>query len=261
MESARIACDSWPKLRKDLLTALLASGLTVFGMVVLLLFARRIAGALVQPLGGLSLVGVAALGLFLAFVWRLGWQARSSQNSSWVPVLPGITLFVLLSVLSLPETANWALMLTWLAFLTGEAAWWWTAYSSLRQPQARRNVPPITRVSFERAAPEDTESTMPDDVFQSVTRSRAGNQERVSALLRVSFVRGQRTAVTHLAFCPPLCATPKLSAETTDGPEASVAITSSQPFGARLEIRLEGPESESCDVLVELQGHAPLAQG
>ena len=82
MESARIANVPWPAPRKDLLTALLASGLAAFALVVLLLLARRIAGALVQPLGGFSLVGIVGLGLLLAVGWRLGgaWGGTCNQS-------------------------------------------------------------------------------------------------------------------------------------------------------------------------------------
>jgi hypothetical protein len=262
MESARIVNVPWPAPRRELLTALLVGGLAALTVVVLLLLARRMAGALVQPLGGLELVAVASLGLLLTTGWRLGWQARGSSKSSLAraaPALPGIALFLLLCVLTLPGTAPWALMLTWLSFLAGETVWWWTAYATLRPPATRGTVPPGS--IFQPAAVDhdaSNESPLPSDLFQQITRYQEGEQERVAVMLRISFSAGQRVAVAHVAFCPPLFGITQLAAETTDGPSATVAITHSQSFGVRLEVRLEEPADEVCAVVVEVEGHSPL---
>lgn len=263
MESARIANLSWLGLRRDLLTALLASGLAAFALVVLLLLARRMAGALVQPLGGFSLVGIVGLGLLLTAGWRLGWQARGKPIGSWAlaaPVLPGIALFLLLCVLSLPGTTNWALMLTWLAFFSAEAAWWWTAYSSQRPTAAPRSVPSESAVGQRTARPmiASDQGSLPENVFQQITRSREADQERVAVMLRIPFAAGQRMEVAHVAFCPPLSGIPELAAEATDGPSATVTITKPKSFGARLEVRLEEAAEEACTVVVEAEGCVPL---
>ncbi len=263
MESARTGEVPWPAIRRDLLTALLASGLAAFSAVVLLLLARRIAGALVHPLAGFALIGVGGLGLLVTLGWRLGWQARGQRASPFeliAPVFPGIALFTLLSVLSLPGTANWALMLTWLAFLTGEAAWWWAAYSSQRPRVVNRSIPAngpqAASFSALRDDTADQEGSLPQAVFQQITRSREGEQEHIAVMLRIPFAAGQRTAVTHVAFCPPLEKIPVLAVEVADGPEATVAITNPQTFGTRLEVRLAEPAEDACEVVVEISGRA-----
>ncbi|MGI8982667.1 MAG: hypothetical protein ACR2FY_25825 [Pirellulaceae bacterium] len=244
------------------MTALLMSGLAAFWVVVLLLLARRLAGALVQPLEGFSLLAVTGLVILLGLGWRLGWQARGRQESSWAlvaPALPGIALLMFLCALSLPGTASWALMLTWLAFLTGEAAWWWTAYSALKHPVARSSVPPRAVAGpIAESEVEAGDGSLPNDVFQQITRFREGEQERVTVMLRISFSPRQRIAVAHVAFCPPLSGMPELVAEVTDGPSATVAITNPQPFGARLEVRLEEAADEACVVVVEVEGQSRL---
>ena len=267
METARIARTTWLGLCRDLLTALLVSGLAAMAVVVLLLLTRRMAGALVEPLGGFSLVAITGLGLLLVFGWRLGWQSRGGRLSSLAlvaPALPGVALFTLLCVLSLPGTASWSLMLAWLAFLIGEVVWWWTAYSSQAHPVAGRTVLATVSVVSERASQEDVEcnpGSLPKDAFQQVTRFQDGDQERVAVMLRVPFAAGQRVTVTHVAFCPPLCGIPELAAEVMDGSPATVAITSPQTFGVRLEVRLDEPADEPCAVEVELAGetHQPNA--
>lgn len=259
MESARAINASWLSLRRDLLTALLISSLAAFALVVMLLLTRRVTGALAQPLGGFSLVGVAGLGLVLVGAWRLGWQARGSRHSylaQAVPVLPGVSLFLLICVLSLPGTVNWALMLSWLAFFTCEAAWWWAAYSANKQLPARSRVSLSVPVdSTAEAEAENCDALVNGDVFQQITRSRDGELEHISALLRLTFSAGQRVAVSHLAFCPPLAEAPELEAEVTDGPDAAVTLTNIQTFGLRLELRLQEPVDETCEVMVEVAGH------
>lgn len=263
MESARAVNATWLSLRRDLLTALLVSGLAAFALVVVLLLVRRATGALVLPLGGLSLVGVAGTGLILVGIWRLGWQARGNGETYLAPaapVLPGAALFLLLCALSLPGTANWALMLTWLAFFTCEAAWWWAAYSANKQRVTGHAAPPsVPRNTPAAAESEPCDEPVGENVFQQITRSREGELERISAQLRLAFSVGQRVAVTHLAFCPPLAEVPELEAEVTDGPDASVALTNVQTFGLRLEVKLPEPMDEPCSVTVDVAGHTRSA--
>ncbi|MFN0019127.1 MAG: hypothetical protein ACKVP0_12760 [Pirellulaceae bacterium] len=260
METASFASIAWPPLRRDFVTAFLTSALTAFGAVVLVLLVRRIAGALVQPLSGLSLMGVAGLGLMLKTGWRLAWRARGNRQSSLdliAPVLPGIGMFVLLSVLSLPATPNWALMLTWLAFFTSEAVWWWTSYAAHNRPIAGRSQV-VTARRTELVEVDSLRGTLLGEIFQQITRCRDGEVERVMVLLRTPFAVGQRVAVTHVAFCPPLDDIPDLAAEVTDGPDATVTLTNIQSFGLRLEVRLEEPADEACAIVVEVAGHVAI---
>lgn len=257
MESARIIPFAHPGLRRDLLTALLISGLAAAGVVVVTLLVRRAAGAFVQPLGGFSLLAVAGLGLLLAAGWRMGWLARGEQQSTlslMALAVPGFAAFLMLCVLSLPGTANWALMLTWLGFFTAEAVWWWLAYAALRPSVTRSANRPSMVTEFVAGETEIAEAPLPSEVFQQVTRTREGDKEQIAVSIRVAFAAGQRIAVEHVAFCPPLLKTPKLAAEVLDGAVAAVSLTSIQPFGIRLEVRLEEPTDEACEVLVEVRG-------
>ena len=259
MESARVLNVDHAGLRRDLLTALLIGALGAAGLVVMTLLARRVAGGLVQPLGGFSMVAVTALGLLLATGWRKGWLARGKQESTLsllALAIPGFAAFLMLCVLSLPGTANWALMLSWLGFFTAEAVWWWLAYLELRPPVARSPVQPSNVTQVVPGETELAEAPLSHEVFQQITRTREGDAERIAVSLRVSFAAGQRVAVEHVAFCPPLRGIPKLAAEALDGPSATVSLTSIQPFGIRLEIRLDEPADEGCEVLVEVSGGA-----
>jgi hypothetical protein len=257
MESARFLPVAHPGLRRDLLTALLISGLAAAGVVVVTLLVRRTAGAFEHPLGGFSLLAVTGLGLLLATGWRMGWLARGNRQSTlslMALAVPGFAAFLMLCVLSLPGTASWALMLTWLAFFTAEAVWWWLAYAALRPPITRRPIQPGMVTELVAGETEIAGASLPSEVFQQVTRTRERDKEQIAVSIRVAFAAGQRVAVEHVAFCPPLLKTPKLAAEVLDGPDATVSLTSIQPYGIRVEIRLEEPTDEACEVLVEVRG-------
>ena len=293
MESVRILEGRSHALRKEFFTALLASGLCAFLLVAVILLMRRLAGALVQPLGGISLLAVASCGVLLAFGWRAGWvikgraeavplrqlmrrefwrtpvPTRGRNSLTALPLaIPGMAVFMLLCVLSLPGTPGWALMLTWLGFLVCETGWWWLAYLGTKTPHVAR--PTEARSAAAILAPpamtaldeeEIEEVPLPDSVFQQVTRSRDGDLERIAAHLRVEFAAGQRLAVAHVAFCPPLATIPDVAVEVTDGPDAAVNLTLIQPFGLRLEVRLEEPLDEPCEVTMEIIGGTKDAAG
>lgn len=257
MESVRFLPAAHPGLRRDLLTALLISSLSAAGLVVVTLLVRRAAGAFVLPLGGFSLLAVMGIGLLLAAGWRMGWLARGEQHSTpslMALAIPGFAAFLMLCVLSLPGTASWALMLTWLGFFTAEAVWWWLAYAALRPSVTGSATRPSMVTELVAGETEIAEAPLPREVFQQVTRRREEDKELIAVSIRVAFAAGQRIAVEHVAFCPPLLKTPKLAAEVLDGPNAAVSLTNIQPFGIRAEVRLEERADEACEVLVEVHG-------
>ncbi len=87
-------------------------------------------------------------------------------------------------------------------------------------------------------------------ITQQLVRSQdAAGGETISGILRAEFLRGQRTATVHVAFCPPLAALPALEVAQTDGPSARVKTVQLLPYGARFDIKLardaEAPASVS----------------
>ena len=84
------------------------------------------------------------------------------------------------------------------------------------------------------------------DVVQQMTRSvDEKKRETIAGYFRVSFDPGQRQQVVHIPFCPPLRNAPTVSVTALDGSEATLKTTTSERFGARVEIRLkQTPETE-----------------
>ena len=94
---------------------------------------------------------------------------------------------------------------------------------------------------------------------RSFNRSRASGRttaKSLHALVRAACEPGDRVAVVHLAFCPPLAHPPKLTAHVLDDSGAEAGITLAQPYGARIELRLPQPATAGQTVLVEVVGTA-----
>lgn len=61
--------------------------------------------------------------------------------------------------------------------------------------------------------------------------------ELIEGCARVDFGPGQKEAVMHLAFCPPLSAVPVVHGEDADGGELEIRAEAVHTFGARLAVR------------------------
>jgi hypothetical protein len=90
-------------------------------------------------------------------------------------------------------------------------------------------------------------------VLQELVRLRdAAGAESVRGTMLADFAPGQRHAVLHAGFCPPLERLPVVEAEAVDGPDAMVKVVQAFAHGARLEVRLAETCEEACTVTVEL---------
>ena len=133
----------------------------------------------------------------------------------------------------------------------------------LRSKSRRRSSGPRKpkRKSDPAASGEESEEVSPD-LLQQFTRLRTEDGgESIHALVRAHVPAGERLAVVHLALCPPLETTPKLTAHTIDS-EAEVKITQAETYGLRLEVRLPDTDTEPRQIVVEVLGEAsPLPVG
>lgn len=99
---------------------------------------------------------------------------------------------------------------------------------------------------------EEAETEFPAGYLQQMSRFRDHDGgEVIHGLLRAEFTAGQRVHHLHVAFCPPLPASPELSFEQVDGAEASVSAGQVESYGARLDLRLARPAQEGESAVVE----------
>jgi xanthosine utilization system XapX-like protein len=87
---------------------------------------------------------------------------------------------------------------------------------------------------------------LPTNVTQATWRSVAnGGTETVQGWERLVFQPGQRQAVAHVSFCPPLNWRPNVEVTLEPpAPNAKCKVTHAWPHGARIEVRLAGPPRE-----------------
>jgi hypothetical protein len=209
-------------------------------LMVLVLFARRLAGGLEPlPSGLLVMVGVSSACLMAA--WRFAWQRFASSEAGrrlatwWPPAL----LAVLALSLSVPGTPPLALVVFWL-LLAGE---------EIAAGMSRRAAATPRRTE---AAVLPQESELPADVSQQITRTIHYGVETLIVLLRVSFAAGQQTETVHVAFCPPLVGVATAKYERLRGVECEVKITSVETYGARLEAKRRGALQAADEAVLKL---------
>ena len=149
----------------------------------------------------------------------------------------------LLAALTMRGTPAWAIACAWFAF--GSFA--------LLLPLGTSRRLHLATPDFE----DDEVDAPPANLVQQYTRQRddAGG-ESLHAIAEAEIPAGERLAVLHLAFCPPLATAPQLTAHAIDADDAEVKITTAETYGVRLEVRLSATASQPRRVLVEVLGRA-----
>lgn len=104
-----------------------------------------------------------------------------------------------------------------------------------------------------KSSDEEASGASDEETIQQVFRVRdADGQEVVYAAVRADFLAGQRNAIVHVGFCPPLPATPHVEAAACHWPDVRVRVTQALPHGVRLDVRLGEPAEEACGVPIDL---------
>jgi hypothetical protein len=263
------------------LAALAASLLASFLAVAFVLTLRRLAGALVQPLGSFGLVSAGAICAAVTAVLRglplelsrhgpgtrysvLRTQYWSSPASACQPgstfdglafAIPGFASLLLLASLSLRGSPLGGLLAAWLLVIAAEAASWFTFYRQFpahEQSALLRGKP--VKVTEQPFLNDEREETVLPGLIQQMTRVREDQGESLHALIAAEIPGGDNLAVIHLAFCPPLASTPSLTAHALEVSDATIRITQAETFGTRIEVRVPKTVNEPRSVLVEVLG-------
>jgi len=220
--------DDW---RGAVAPALMAS-LVLALVVSCFLLARRASGALDTPLAPLQLT-IAAASLL---VWAVATRLRLRDGRvDWL-LATVLALFAVAFSFPGDRSIDW---LVWLAVFA--------AYGLIRP---RRSSPAIA--SDKRA----------EQIVQRLTRSRtADGCETIRGTLIAEFAPSERTAVIHVAFCPPFERLPSIECEAVDGPACDVKLAQVLHQGTRLEARLSHASTAAERVTIEIVAtdHPPLA--
>ena len=113
------------------------------------------------------------------------------------------------------------------------------------------SVTPLTSEARSRGLDEQEEDL--EEIVQQLFRVRdEQGREVVYGTLRADFQAGQRTAVVHVGFCPPLSHLPEIEAEAIPGSAARLRIVQAFAHGTRLEVRLAAPAEADCHVWIDM---------
>jgi hypothetical protein len=229
--------------------------------LALVMLVRRLGGAFDRPLGGLGIL-VAALTIEMAgwlvrrLVLSIKYEVLSTKSPIGFGIVSAHTVLVLAS-LTLRGTPVVGVFFAWLVLIAGEVV---QGLYFFRPELWRRWTVRRAAVSDSRSNPAAEEAEIPAGLVQQVTRVREGEGESLHALMQAEIPGGDRLAVLHLSFCPPLAEAPELTGHAVDAEGAEVRVTQAETFGARIEVRLPGEEAESRSVLVEVLGTIPRAR-
>jgi hypothetical protein len=161
--------------------------------------------------------------------------------------------------MTLPGTPAWAVFSAWFGLVAAEAGTWCLAGRLCSK--GSHAAPPGPAVAQKRPAAdaeETADAEIPVGLVQQITRIRRDGAETVHIVIQAEVPRGERLAVIHLAFCPPLDVSPELEAHAIDADDAEVRIALAETFGARLEVRLPHAATTVRQVLVEVLGSAAV---
>jgi hypothetical protein len=195
--------------RAAIAPALMASVVLVLA-VAMFLVARRLSGAFAESLAPVPLI-ITAIGLL---AWATAVRLRlGDRRVDWLLAMV-LALFAFACSFPGNRAVDWVV--------------WVTTFAAFALVPARRSSPAIGSESDKVAA-----------VLQQLTRSRtAAGCETIRGTLVAEFAAGERTAILHIAFCPPFEQLPTVEAEVAKGPACDVKLAQILHQGARLEARL-----------------------
>ena len=240
----------------ELLSAVLTPRATALAMAaamgafVLMIAERRLVGAAATPLHPLLLFTVLVTTIATAAGLRLliRLDAASTIGQQRLVVwAPRISLIVLAVALWTPGTPPWVGALVVTLAVAGEVLTTGrlTRIDSIARRGAwRRNAPssrPVRATDAAKIADERLRGTAADEGSIEQTTERCQLHDGGSLLrgrIRTSFKPGQRTAWSHVAFCPPFDHIPRLEFEQIHGPNARIKVGSLLPYGVRFELKL-----------------------
>lgn len=231
--------------------------------VGLLISARRLVGALANELPRdamlLTAVVMTAIVAFARIAWRRAFPLRRDGTSelAWGDQLVGwgSSLGLLFAAVGCCypayRTSDW---LIWLPMLVADQLW---RQSFFDAGQTRLRLAAGTDNLSDEAStvrfPKLTDEPQQNHIVQQLYRVRdEDGSEVIYGTLRADFQTGQRTAVLHVGFCPPLPYLPEIEAAALPGSDIRLKVAQALAHGARLDVRLSETPTEDCHVWIDM---------
>jgi hypothetical protein len=270
--------DAWHQNSRTATAVTVLSLVALLNAIGLLIVIRRLLGALSVDLPRDAMFLTAVVMIAMVAIARIAWRRAFPLRNcgllrlSWGDQIVGWGSSVGLALVALgccfPAYLNsdW---LIWLPMLAADQFLRQSFFDAghplmrLAEEPEKEEGDRSSTVSFPATA-QPTKHTKPaqrrqEDVVQQLYRVRnEDGSELIYGTLRADFQTGQRTAVLHVGFCPPLPYLPEIEAEAQSGSEAKLRIVQSLAHGTRLNVRLPSTPTEDCHVWTDMAA-APAA--
>ena len=260
--------DPWHQSSRTATAVTILSLVALLNAIGLLIVARRLVGALSDDLPRdvllLTAVVMTATVAFARIAWRRAFPLRMSGplERSWGEQFvgwgssSGLALVALGCCYPAYRNSDW---LIWLPMLVADQLWRQSFFDAghplLRLADEPEDDNEQSTVKF----PSPQSAPLQEDIVQHLYRVRnEDGSELIYGTLRADFQSGQRTAVLHVGFCPPLPYLPEIEAEALPGSEAKLKIVQALAHGARLNVRLPSTPAEDCHVWIDMAA-TPMA--
>ncbi len=245
---------------------------TAVALFTAVVASRRVAGAYLGPLSTPALImavilagsaSVAALWLF-----RQNQPRTDDKPADWLPEITAWGLPTLFSlVIAARATPGQGGALLGVAVLGAvalgvavlETTHWWPsmlmslsaaefdpteavatpghhAAGAIRGSAGASSSPNDIEVKSE-AEGEEWHDERDESTTQWMTRRDEPDGEAIEGTVRVHFAAGQREAVVHVTFCPPLPSLPEVELECVDGEDWQIKTEAALPYGIRIQVR------------------------
>lgn len=99
--------------------------------------------------------------------------------------------------------------------------------------------------AIENEFPAERAGEIDEGLTLWLSRRTTDDAEQIEGWVRVEFAAGQREAIVHVAFCPPLPGIPEIETEDLEGTDLEIRVAAAFAFGARLSVRRSGSLAES----------------
>ncbi|NOZ38825.1 MAG: hypothetical protein GXP24_01190 [Planctomycetes bacterium] len=253
-------------------------GSIVTGLVLIggLFLVRRLTGALSAdlppPVMLFLALGATSTLAFSRIAWRRSFPLETPEDLSFADQALGWASSAALAMLAVGScfpanrTTDW---LIWLPILVADQFWRqnffdagepWTPQSGQSDSELRKSPSLAITNTEHRDNPE-----LKNIVQQLFRLQDEHHHEVIYGTVRADFVAGQRTAVVHVGFCPPLTYLPEIEAEALPSsrlPEAlaKIKVVQALAHGTRLDIRLPVSATTDCQLWIDMAARPGNAQ-
>jgi len=267
---------AWQARARPVLVLSVVGVIGLLMSIAALIVARRLLGALSSDLPGDAMLLTALVATSVSACTRIAWRrsfplrhcaesplGRYAESplgrdagDSWLDQFVGWGSSLALAMLAVGccypanRTSD---CLIWLPLLVADQFW--------RQNFFDAGLPTAPSMKSERQPTNTSEASSAGaaqspnhhDIVQQLFRVREDQgQEVIYGTLRADFQAGQRTAVIHVGFCPPLEYLPEIEAESLPGQTTRIKVVQALPHGVRLDVRLSTAAEESCQAWIDM---------